>query len=252
MQGSTTIVTVPTKKKYKKVSLVAPTKHSYLILAAQVDDSALPIFLTESNTKKKLLASCKQACSTLSNNSEVVNASVFKAVLIPPGRGAYAESRNDLTPAKYDVVVLIEANDAAQISSLRSSDVFQQMWPEMQKSKYSLQVTATNARRIGPVDHNKQGIFLFNYFVAEDTLKNLGIWEYTAGWFEEMTGLDNSTLLLPDDTNDIPYSVINHCRWNSIWDILPSLLFKRSFRSYVLNNFEANNVAAIPILYKLA
>jgi len=34
--------------------------------------------------------------------------------------------------------------------------------------------------------------------------------------------------------------------------ILPSLIFKKSFKEFVLNNFEANNVAAMPILYKLA
>jgi len=37
-----------------------------------------------------------------------------------------------------------------------------------------------------------------------------------------------------------------------MWDILPSLLFKKSFHSYVLDNFYANKVAAMPVLYKLA
>jgi hypothetical protein len=33
---------------------------------------------------------------------------------------------------------------------------------------------------------------------------------------------------------------------------LPALLFNRSFKPFVLNNFEQNNTAAIPVLYKLA
>jgi hypothetical protein len=34
--------------------------------------------------------------------------------------------------------------------------------------------------------------------------------------------------------------------------VLPSLMFKKTFHSYVLDNFAANNVAAMPILYRLA
>ena len=35
-------------------------------------------------------------------------------------------------------------------------------------------------------------------------------------------------------------------------DVLPSMIFKRTFRTFVLANFEANDVAAMPILYRLA
>ncbi|WP_439490621.1 hypothetical protein [Algoriphagus sp.] len=47
------------------------------------------------------------------------------------------------------------------------------------------------------------------------------------------------------------YSIINHCRWDNYLDILPSLLFKKTFKKYVLDNFYVNNVGAQPILYKL-
>jgi hypothetical protein len=35
-------------------------------------------------------------------------------------------------------------------------------------------------------------------------------------------------------------------------DVLPSLIFKRSFRTYVLEHFRVNGVAAMPVLYRLA
>jgi hypothetical protein len=81
---------------------------------------------------------------------------------------------------------------------------------------------------------------------------NLQVWNYTAGWFQDQTGLDNSTVLLPDEANQVPYTIINHCRWDGLRNILPALLFNRSFKPFVLNNFEQNNTAAIPVLYKLA
>jgi hypothetical protein len=119
-------------------------------------------------------------------------------------------------------------------------------------ASYVHTIEATNVRRIGPVDHSRQGVFLFNYFFADDVEQNLGIWKYTAGWFQSETGLDNSTVLLPVDAGRSRYSIINHCRWDRLSDILPSLIFKRSFHTYVLDNFEANQVAALPILYRLA
>ncbi|MCX2930939.1 hypothetical protein ORI20_11665 [Mycobacterium sp. CVI_P3] len=58
--------------------------------------------------------------------------------------------------------------------------------------------------------------------------------------------------MLPQEGSDTDNTVINHCRWDKLRNILPSLVFKPSFRRYVLANFEANNTAAIPILYRLA
>lgn len=64
--------------------------------------------------------------------------------------------------------------------------------------------------------------------------------------------LDNSTVLRPVRSSDAGYTLINHCRWDRLRDVLPSLLFKRSFRTYVLAHFEANDTAPMPILYRLA
>jgi hypothetical protein len=79
-----------------------------------------------------------------------------------------------------------------------------------------------------------------------------GVKDYTAGWFEVETDLHNSTVLLPDDAATSQYSIINHCRWDRLRDVLPAMLLKKTFHSYVLDNFAANNVAAMPILYRLA
>jgi hypothetical protein len=52
-----------------------------------------------------------------------------------------------------------------------------------------------------PVDHHRQEVFLFNYFYADRTHLNLAAWQYTAGWFADQTGLDDSTVLPPDPTS---------------------------------------------------
>lgn len=131
------------------------------------------------------------------------------------------------------------------------------MFAEIEKrlrreSRLTYRMTGENLRRIGEVDHTRDGVFLINYFLAADEQQNLAVWEYTAGWFQHQTGLDNSVLTRPVDQDGPNYSIINHCRWDRLGDILPSLLFKPSFRRYVLKHFEANDTAATPILYRLA
>jgi Protein kinase domain len=63
------------------------------------------------------------------------------------------------------------------------------------------------------------------------------------GSSKDQTGLDNSTLPHPIRPDESGYSVINHCRWNRLLDVLPSLIFKRPFHDDVLAHFEANRRA---------
>jgi hypothetical protein len=67
------------------------------------------------------------------------------------------------------------------------------------------------------------------------------------------TGLDNSTLLVPLEGERSDYLAINNARWE---ESLPRFLWRqfsrKSFRTYVLANLEANCVGAMPVLYRLA
>lgn len=248
---------VTTESDFPRVSLKEPTDSSYIHLAAEVDAplaSFLPIFPFNSKKKRALVATCKELCQQLREEDLVVDATVFKAILIPPGRGEYLDRTDeDVHVAKFDVAVLIEVKDEGALQRLKRSETYVELESTIiKRASYSHVTSATNVKRIDSVDHNRDGVFLFNYFFAEDTRQNIDVWEYTAGWFEAETGLDNSTLLLPDDQDRSEYALINHCRWDRLIDVLPSIRFKPSFEEYVLASFEANRVAAIPILYKLA
>jgi hypothetical protein len=179
---------------------------------------------------------------------------VFDALVIPPGRGEFIEKRSgEVHVARFDLAVLVETASPEAADALGASPVYAEMERSVRKAAaFTHRIAATNAKRIGRVDHGRQGVFLFNYFFADDTAQNLAVWEYTAGWFQQETGLDNSTVLLPSDGEPSGYNIINHCRWDRLQDVLPSLVFKESFRTYVLANFAANRVAAMPILYRMA
>ncbi|QPH38904.1 hypothetical protein [Pedobacter endophyticus] len=240
--------------QFKKVALTEPTSNFYLHIAAEVDQFWIPVFLTTGSRKKRLIDNAKQWCRELKKDHEVVSADVFKAILIPPGIGKFLkEQLGRVQIAKYDFAILIETASLQKAEDIKNTADYNHILGEIKNiSRNTHMTTATNIRHINPVDHQKQGVFLFNYFLANSLQKNLSIWEYTAGWFQEETGLYNSTVLLPIDQRNSEYTIINHCRWNKISDILPSLIFKKSFHSYVLDNFYANEVAAMPILYKLA
>lgn len=240
--------------KYKKVSLVEPSNSNYLLVAAEIDNSPLPFFIFTSAKKKLIIAQTKQWCRQLESEEGVVSAVVFKASVISPGKGKILKERpGKVQIATYDFVVLIEAVSADKIDSIRKSIAYQKILKFITNaSRLTYTTVATNVKQIMPVNHQRSGVFLFNYFYADDLNQNLAVWEYSAGWFQEETGLDNSTVLLPLDRKDSKYTIINHCRWDKMSDILPSLLFKKSFRLYVLDNFYINKVAAMPILYKMA
>lgn len=235
---------------YAKVDLIDPVASGFIHLGAEVD-TRLP-FLPSSMTKRALLRDCRRLCNAIARRDDVKSAVVFKAALIPPGRGEFLKRHPEVHIARFDVAVLIETDGVESARELRrDSNVLALEARLREAASYIHTVTTGNVKRIGAVDHSRDGIFLFNYFFASDTGQNLAVWDYTAGWFQQETGLDNSTVLLPLEGEPSQYTLINHCRWDRLRDILPALIFKRSFRDYVLANFEANRVAAIPILYRL-
>jgi hypothetical protein len=251
MTPSLTVVNA--SERFPKVpTLVVPTTSGYILNAAQVDRRAP--FLPNSREKRRLISSCKPWCRELEGDPNVVSAVVFDAILIPPGRGEFIkELPGKVHIARFDLVILIETTSPQAIDAIKASPVYARMERAIEEEATdNYAVTATNVRHMGPVDHDTQGVFLFNYFIADDTARNLAVWEYTAGWFQKETGLDNSTVLLPREGERSDYSIINHCRWDRLRDVLPSLTLRSSFHNYVLANFEANKVAAMPILYRIA
>ena len=240
--------------RFPQAPLVEPTTSGFIHFAAEVDRRPPFLYVWESRRKRALLARCKELARRLERLDEVLSAVVFKAVFIPPGRGRFLrQRRGKVHIARFDIAVLIETTSVDAARTIRQHPLCQELEHTLREgASYVHAVVARNARRIGDVDHSRDGVFLFNYFFSDDTQENLDVWEYTAGWFAAETGLDNSTLLLPEPGERSEYGIINHCRWDHMTDILPSLLFKPTFRTYVLANFEANHVAAMPILYRLA
>ena len=232
-----------------------PNSFGYIAITAEVERPRF--FSSNSSSKKNLLYKLKSLCKELNISSSVINrADVFDAFLIPPGtkegRRLIKEKGYDVHIAAFDIVILIECQSVNDALVVRESQELEKILTLIKSKSTYLNVLAyKNAKRIAEVSKDSNGIFLFNFFYSEDTQTLLDVWEYTAGWWTEKANLTNSTPLQPVET-DSQYSLINHCRWDNLLSVMPSLLFKPSMKNFVLKNFTENNIVAMPILYKLA
>lgn len=242
-----------TARRFRTVKLIEPSAAGFALLAAEIDPGTR--LFGPRRRAKQVIGACKRLCARLRAEPGVLECVAFRAIVRPPGSGGpyLARRREPVRVARYDLVVLLETDSPARAAEVRASAPYQELERLVRGAARHVYATlATNVKRIGPVDHTRDGVFLFNFFVADRPQQNLAVWHYTAGWFQQETGLDNSTVLLPSDPDDSAYTLINHCRWDRLRDVLPSLVLKPSFRSYVLAHFDANDTAPMAVLYKLA
>lgn len=231
--------------------LMPPNDSGYVLLAATVD-RRLP-FLPNSRRKRALLAKLSDDVRALAQLPSVTQAHVFDARLVAPGMGhdLLRARSTSVTPARFDLVVLIETTDPASALALRGDAIYRSLQRRLAAAAVrTYEVAARNVRRIADVGHDRRSVFLFNFFYADDAQRLISVWEHTAGWFVAKTALPDSTVFepLPGEPDD--YGIINHASWPHFRTFLPHLLFRASFRRFVLATFAANGVAAQPILYR--
>jgi hypothetical protein len=244
--------------KYSPVNLVEPATLGYTHLAAEVSPPSRPgPIIFKDQEKRELVTRLKEVTPQLEELDAVKKVTIFEAVAIPSlSRLPYIKERvESIRLARFDIVTLIETESPASARAAQATPAYQALMDVLESKAKRLHVMAgRNAKRVGDVDQTRQGLFLFNYFVADDVDVMMQLWDYyLADWYQVETGLDNSTLLVPLEGEKSDYLAINHARWDdSLLQFMWRQLSNKSFRSYVLANLEANRVGAMPILYRLA
>ena len=101
----------------------------------------------------------------------------------PGGGGPYLERRRGaIRKARFDVVVLLEVATVQLVERILASGRYRALERCVRDAARDVyQTTASNVKRIRPVDHSRDGVFLFNFFVADRTEQNIAVWHYTAG-----------------------------------------------------------------------
>lgn len=243
--------------RYGPVGVAEPPGRGYIHVAAAVRPRPVPQVSRQEPAKVQLIDAVKQHARHLEQLEIVHRVSVFDAIAMPPIDllgGYLAERAQSVRPARFDVVVLVEAASPTTARRVRSAPEFAAVTAALADAGSQLHIMAARAARwVGDVDTSRDGLFLFNYFVADDPDVMVQLWEYLAGWYAVETGLDNSTLLTPLEGEASDYVAINHARWDlSLPGFLARQLSKKTFRTYVQANLDANRVGAMPVLYRLA
>jgi hypothetical protein len=196
-----------------KTQTPAPSDSGYLVLAAEVDWRGL--VRRDRRHKKQLIALTRDWCTHLAMRPDVVEANVFRAVLVAPRARA-----DTVHHARYDVVVLIRTANVAAARRLREDYEYRALANTVRVSaKYIMEVIAHDAIRLGDADQRPDHVFLFNFFHAADNADFIPVFEYAS--------------------------------WPSLLAFLPRLIFRPSFRSFVLANFAASRIAVQPVFYRL-
>jgi hypothetical protein len=237
--------------RFPRAHLVEPPARGYIHLAAVVQPPAGPApFARTGPHKAELLARLKSLAADLSGQPGVDRVTVFNAVVVPPA-GGYAQQR-DIHHARYDVAVLVETTAPQTIPQVQATLPYRVLHDAMAQAGTDLHVMPARCiKSMGHVDPSRPGLFLFNYFVAEDVDVALELWDYLAGWYAVQTGLTNSNVLFPVDKAD--YAFINYARWDhGPARFLLTQMTKPSFRTYVQANLLVNRTGSMPVLYHLA
>jgi hypothetical protein len=216
--------------KHPQAAFVEPLPYGYVYVGITVDPPGRTPFVRRSAKRDAALEKLKSVAGQLEALDEVVRATVYRAVLIPPIEGA----------PRFDVIVLVETTSPEEIDELRSSEAFERLGADFV-------MAARNTRRIGDTEENMLGTFLFNHFTAEDPERALEAWEGLTGWYITKTGVDNSTLLQP--IGEAPYAFVNYVRLpRGPVQFMLDKLTRPSFHTFVRTKLRANGIVALPLL----
>jgi len=239
--------------KFPKGTYIEPSTRGYIHIAADVEAPPPGKFgpvLRKSKEKKELLARLKELGRALEQVDRVERVTVFQAAMFMPYT-SYVKAHPELRRPTFDVVVLVETTTPGDIPGVQENEQYKTLVGTLEAKAKSIHlVAAHNIRRVGAVDHTKQGLFAFNYFVGADPEVTRDLWDYFAGWYQVKAGLTSSELLAPLEGQQSNYVIINHARWK--YTMPPRFMSKRSFWTYVRPNLDKNDVGLMPVAYRLA
>jgi hypothetical protein len=205
--------------------LLPPTSHGFVQLAA---NTSSPIVSTQ----------LKQFASQLEQQPGIEKATVYKSIF---------------PNAPFNLVVLIETNTVNDAKNLEEYAVYNQLKQTLaQNSSRFHSLTASNVRRLGDVDRNSQGLFIFNFFQSSQAKpskaeieKDTAVWDKEAVFFQQ-AGLNNSLLLAPVEGTSSDYTVVNHARWNQggLMNLLWTVMTNPNLRDKAPNS--------MPMMYHMA
>ena len=209
-----------------------PSADRFLYAGWTVDPPARLPFVGRSDERARMIARCCEYAEGAEARTGTVSATVLETELMPPLPGA----------PRYDVLMLLRVNSQEEL--VREAAEVRVLAPDFMMS-------AWNSRRIGDTDRTSHASFLFNHFIAQRSDEAMAGFDQVAGWFPEKLGVDNTTLLQPDDQKTVPYAFVNYVRVpSSALSFLLGMLIRPSFHTHVRRALKTHHMRALPLLAK--
>jgi hypothetical protein len=246
-----------------RVALVPPDPYGYVFVLAEVDVASVttdverveavataPELQSTSRPRAALQEGTEPVRTALSRLPTVRAVSVFEAILFAQGSlDRFAPRGTGGHPARYDSLFVAETTTPAAAEALLSDATFTELVDRVRNVAAPVRVfPAANVKKIASVDRSAGGVFLFNFFFADDTEALMNIWDHTAGWWFVEGEMKNSELMRP--LRDSEYALVNNARWQDARG--PAKAFRSpNYWNFVLANIDANRATAMPSLYRL-
>jgi hypothetical protein len=231
-------------RRYPPASFTDPTPYGYLYAGFTIDPPRRLPLVRSSRARGEAIARIAALARRFDDLPQVVKATVFRAVLMPPITAA----------PRFDIVLLVRTASPEAIIEVQET----QPYAELGANSV---ITAYNSRRIGTTEpfapdatdasahafHS--ATYLFNHFTAKDADHATAAWESLTGWYLTRTGVDNSTLLRPYGST--PFAIINYVRLpNSPPRFLLNQILRPSFTTFVRATLHRHGMAALPVFFK--
>jgi len=226
---------------------ITPPGYGYLLIGASIAPPVGPPFVRRHPTRQRVLDELPARLAEARGIDAVERATAYRAVLMPPARPP--SWRPTLEPPRYDVACLVETTSPNALDSVAAAPAVAAIDDLLRTpASATLVMRATCIRALADVDKRPDGIYLFNFWAAEDARVALEVWDHLAPWFQARTGLQNSTVLQP--TGDDAFALVNHARWDrSLVRIAADQFLRPSFYTFVRRNLATNHISVYPTLY---
>ena len=215
-----------------RVAFDEPSVDRFLYAGWAVDPPMRLPFVRRSDERARMIARCCEYAGRAEMRTGTISATVLETEVMPPLPGA----------PRYDVLMLLRVHPQQELA--REAAEIRDLAPDFM-------MTAWNSRRIGDTDRIHDATFLFNHFVAQRSDAAMAGFEQVAGWFPDKLGVDNTTLLQPEDQETAPYAFVNYVRLPSgARRFLLGMLIRPSFHTHVRRVLRAHHMQALPLLAK--
>lgn len=204
---------------------------SFVYFGWSVDPKRVGPFVRNSAARDREQVRLQTIAAGLARCAHVLAVNLFRTTVIVPVEGV----------PLHDLVMLVRVPDGAAAAGILEDE-------NLRATKPLVAFTAHNGARFGLTeDGSPRPNILLNHFAGPDGGGGaLDAWRALSAWFAAKTGIDNSTLLVPEPS--APYVLVNYARIpGPVPAFMARQLLRPSFYRYVRTLLAQQRLTSLPI-----